>query len=315
MAAALGAGLTATACKCGGPQAVGPAGSASAGSLPPELAAKVLARVGDREITLGDFAAAFARMDRFERLRYETPERRKQLLQELINAELLAAEARRRGLDKDPAVRARIRQALRDELLADLRRTAPGPEDVPAAEVRAYYDGHKGDFVTPERRRLSAIVTGDRAAAERALTEAKAGSPDQWGELVKRYSQPPAPASGATELDGDLGFVTAPDDPRGEASEVPAAVRRAGFAIPSPGAVHDSVVEADGRYYVLRLMTRNEAGQRGFTEAERSIRVTLAQQKLREAEARLEAELRKKHGVAIDEAALSEVRSPAEGRD
>src|SRR5690242_5717490 len=78
------------------------AGSVSAGPIEPnkvpaELAARVLAQVGGRTITLGDYAAALERMDQFERLRYQTPERRKQLLDELINAELLAREAEKRG--------------------------------------------------------------------------------------------------------------------------------------------------------------------------------------------------------------------------
>src|SRR5262249_16677528 len=77
----------------GGPQ---PSASASMG-LTPELAAKVLARVGDREITLGEYAATLQRMDQFERLRYQSPERRKLLLDEMIKVELLAAEAQRRG--------------------------------------------------------------------------------------------------------------------------------------------------------------------------------------------------------------------------
>jgi peptidyl-prolyl cis-trans isomerase C len=91
----------------------GAAPSASASAAPrgltPELAARVLAKVGAREITLGEFAATLERMDPFERLRYQSAERRKQLLDELIDLELLAEEradrpraARRRGAPKRP---------------------------------------------------------------------------------------------------------------------------------------------------------------------------------------------------------------------
>src|SRR5664279_149120 len=85
--------------------------------LTQEQAAQVLARVGDKSITLGDYAAALERMDRFERLRYQSPERRKQLLDEIIAVELLADEAKRRGLDRDPETQLRLDQALRDEVL------------------------------------------------------------------------------------------------------------------------------------------------------------------------------------------------------
>ena len=39
-------------------------------SLTPEQAAKVLAKVGDKTITLGDFVATLEHMDQFDRLRY-----------------------------------------------------------------------------------------------------------------------------------------------------------------------------------------------------------------------------------------------------
>src|SRR5438477_8652417 len=95
-----------------------PSASASAqpAGLTPELAARVLAKVGDHEITLGEYAATLDRMDPFERLRYQSADRRKLLLDELVDLELLAEEARRRGLDKQPETQERVRQMLRDEL-------------------------------------------------------------------------------------------------------------------------------------------------------------------------------------------------------
>ncbi|HOU91905.1 MAG TPA: peptidyl-prolyl cis-trans isomerase, partial [Polyangiaceae bacterium] len=80
-----------------------------------------------------------------------------------------------------------------------------------------------------------------------------------------------------------------------------------GFAIPDLGGVFPQVVEADGRVYIVRLVSRNAAGLRSYAEAERTIRVTLAQQRIREAEVRLERELRARFEVRIDEAALAGV--------
>src|SRR4051812_21835129 len=106
-----------------------PSASASAqpavAGLTPELAARVLAKVGNHEITLGEYAATLERMDPFERLRYQSPDRRKQLLDELVDLELLAEEARRRGLDKQPETQERVRQMLRDELLSEVRGSVP----------------------------------------------------------------------------------------------------------------------------------------------------------------------------------------------
>src|SRR5437773_1904701 len=77
-------------------------------------AAKVVAKVDDHAITLGEFAKSLERMDQFDRLRYQTKERRRELLNEMIDVQLLAAEAKRRGLDKDPETQDQIRGILRD---------------------------------------------------------------------------------------------------------------------------------------------------------------------------------------------------------
>jgi peptidyl-prolyl cis-trans isomerase C len=310
LAATVAAGSGLPGCKCARSQPAGPGASASSGMLKPELASKVLAQVGDRTITLGDYAAALERMDRFERIRYQTPERRKLLLDEMIGAELLAAEARRRGLDREPMVQARVRQAMRDALLAEVHRKVPGPEEIPEEAVRAYYGKHRADFFTPERRRLSAVVTRERGVAEQVLEKARGTDSETWGRLVERYSVRPD-ANDATDagLRGDLGFVA--EAVKDSESGVPAAVRAAAFQIGKQGDVFDGVIDAEGEFYVIRLVAKVEAGHRAYAEAERSIRVTLSQRALREAEAALEAELRKKYPVEIDEAALKQVRAPA----
>src|SRR5262245_26327245 len=112
-AAAVLALFAVQACRNHGGSGDGPAPSASAPfGLAPDLAGRTLAKVGDRSITLGEYATVLARMDRFERLRYQTADRRKQLLDEMINVELLAAEAERRGLADKPETKELERQIL-----------------------------------------------------------------------------------------------------------------------------------------------------------------------------------------------------------
>ncbi|WP_437568777.1 peptidylprolyl isomerase [Sorangium sp. So ce542] len=282
--------------------------------LSAEQSARVLAKVGERVITLGDFGRTLERMDQFDRLRYQTKERRRELLSEIIDAELLALEAKRRGLDKEAAVEDAIRQILREAMIAQARKGLPAPADIPASEVRAYYEANADKFSEPERRRVSAIVVGDRALGEKVLKEAqKAASSSAWGELFLKHSQSaPKDKSKAPPLDlaGELGIVSPPGDPRGAHPQVPEPVRAAVFRIASVGAVSDELVEADGRFYIVRLSGLTGGHRRALAEAERSIRVALLQQKMQEQERALEDELRKKFPVEINDAALSSVKLP-----
>ena len=61
----------------------------------------------------------------------------------------------------------------------------------------------------------------------------------------------------------------------------------------------------------MRMTGRTEARDRSFADAERAIRVALVQQRIREREAALEAELKKKYPVTIDEQQLATIPVPA----
>ena len=309
-------GLCAGACHQKSQQIPEPAASASVpppGQLTPELARQVLVKVGDREITLGEYAETLERMDPFERLRYQSPDRRKQLLNEMIQVELLAEEAKRRGLDKQPETQERLRQMLRDELLRDVRRGAPAPGDLPEVDVRAYFDAHHDEFKEPERRRVAHLMLGSEAQAKAALQKALSASAADWGKLVAEVSLDKAPKSTGpvpTELAGDLGIVGPPGHPRGSNPRVPEALRAAVFEVDKVGGVLDHVVAEGGRFHVVRMTGRTEARDRSYQDAERTIRVALVQQKIREREAQLEQELRQRFPVSVDEAALAQVKVP-----
>ena len=278
-------------------------------SLTPEEAQKVLAKVGAKNITLGDFVAVLERMDQFDRLRYQSPERRKELLDELINIELLAQEATEKGYDKDPQAQEELRIVLRDAYLAEAHKDAPKPADIPEAEVRAYYDAHLADYNDPERRRVSAIVTRDEASAQAVITAAKtAKSAAAWGELVKERSvDPTAKADVPVDLLGDLGIASPPGDPRGDNPRVPEAVRVALFEMKAIGDVSDKPVRVQDRLYIIRFTGKTEPRKRAYEEAERVIRVKLSQDKLRAREKAMLVDLRKQFAVEVDQKVLATV--------
>jgi peptidyl-prolyl cis-trans isomerase C len=311
VACAAAALLACSGCKGGKNQvpATGEGGAAVAGNLTPEQAAQVIAKVGDRTITVGTYAAALEHMDSFDRMRYQSPERRKELLAEMIDVMLLADEARSRGYDKDPMTQQEIREVLRDAMLARAREGVPAPNDVAEEEVRAYYEAHAADFKDPERRRVSAIVFASEPAARALLDTAARATPAQWGELVRARSSGPRPtAAPPLDLEGDLGFVAPPGAVQGDNPRVPAEVRAAVFEIPSVGAVLPRPVKAGGRFYLVRLASKTEPHERSLQEAERMIRVKLSEEKAHAAETRLLDELRGQFPVRIDEDALSQVK-------
>lgn len=278
----------------------------------PNQAEYVLAKVGDKNITLGDYAATLERMDRFDRLRYKTPERRRELLDEIITVELLAQEAERRGLDKDPQAQQAVREVLRDAIMRDARKDVTEPSAFSEQQVRAYYDAHMHEYQEPERRRLSSIIVTDQKKAEELLKKAQ-GITDQevWGKLVLEHSEQykSEKYEGPVETAGDLGLVGPPGDERSSNPRVDEAMREAAFGVEKAGQMVPKVLSgADGKFYVVRVDVINPGHSRSFADAERTIRIMLTQQQIAEREAQFEQELRKKYPISIDEKALSEAK-------
>jgi parvulin-like peptidyl-prolyl isomerase len=284
--------------------------TSAATGLSAEQSEQVLARVGEHVLTVGDYVTAVEHMDQFDRMRYQAAERRQELLDEMIDVMLLADEAREKGYDKDPLTGQEIREILRDAMLKAAHEGVPGPSAIPDDEVRNYYDAHRADFRDPQRRRVSAIVlAGDSLAADAVLESAKKATGAQWGELVRAKSlDAQAKGNAPADLAGDLGFVSPPGDSRGVNPRVPEEVRAAVFEIRNVGDVLPRPVRARGQYYIVKLTSMTEPRERTFEEAERPLRVKLAQDKLRASETAFVDELRRKYPVQIDEAALNEVR-------
>jgi parvulin-like peptidyl-prolyl isomerase len=307
--AILSLGWAAGACKTAPVPTVQADAGASGGGLTAEEAAQVLARVGEHTITLGDYVAALDHMSHFDRMRYRAPERRKELLREMVDVMLLADEARERGYDKDPITEQEIREIIRDAYFEKAREAAPTPAEIPDQEVRAYYEAHTADFHDPERRRVSAVVLPAQAAAEAVLAAARGSTAAQWGDLVRAKSiDPQARANLPVDLMGDFGFVSPPGDTRGTSARIPEEVRAAVFEATTVGDVVGHVVKSGARFYVVRFAAKSDAHVRSLADADRTIRVKLSQDALRAKEQAMVDELRKRYPVQIDEAALAQVK-------
>jgi hypothetical protein len=86
------------------------------------------------------------------------------------------------------------------------------------------------------------------------------------------------------------------------------ALRAAVFKLAKSGEVLPEVVEDGGLFHVVRMTGLTEPRERSYAEAERSIRVTLVQELVKQREAELDVELRKRFPVTIDEAALGKIK-------
>ena len=124
----------------------------------------------------------------------------KRLLPELLGA----AEARARGLDKQPRTADRIRELYARAVEAELARATAERAPVSDADLQKYFDEHRDRFEVPRRIRIWRILVADEELAKKIIGDSQGvGGPAKWRNFARDSS-----LDAATKLrDGDLGFV------------------------------------------------------------------------------------------------------------
>lgn len=281
--------------------------------LSAEEAGQLLAKVGDTEITAGAFADRLAEQSPYLRARYNSPERRREFLENMIRMELLAQEAERRGLDEDPAIRRTIEQTMVQQMMKDLFEDQIRLADITDAQIREYYEAHPEEFHQPAQVRASHILFADRAAAEAVLRQLQESPEDQalFRSLSETHNTDPL-TSGPRH--GDLQFFSA-DGSRGRAAprgnnvpNVPEAVAQAAFAITGIGGIHGEIVETEAGFHIVKLTSRRSALSRSFDEARGPIQNRLWRERRQSAVDEFVAELRQNAEIEENTAALANVR-------
>ncbi|HXN82044.1 MAG TPA: peptidylprolyl isomerase [Myxococcales bacterium] len=278
----------------------------------------VVATVGNDTITADELRRRFDEVSPFLRGRYNTVERKKEFLENLVRNELLAQEAARRGLDKSPQVREQTKRAMIQELLRQQLDERLSGADIPDDELKKFYDAHLEDFVKPERARAFRILLAAdksdakaRAAAKKqaqALRKeidehAKKGDLNAFQAAAMKHSQDKSSAS----LGGDLRFLSRDELAKTFSPELAAAV----FSLKNPGDEAGPLETPQG-IELVRLQVRTVAYERKLEEAKDSIRGRMSRERRSREYDEFVRKLRDGGNVKIDEAELAKVSSGAE---
>lgn len=262
----------------------------------------VLAKIDDVSITLAEFQERINRQSPYIRARYTSLEQKKEFLDSLVRFEVLAKEAYRRGLDKDPEVVRTMKQVMIQKLIRDeFDAKVTADNAVSDADMKAYYDANVAEYVKPEEVRVSAIIVKNKAQADRVAIEARgdAGKTNKgFRDLVMKYS-----ADEETKLrGGDLRYMDL------ATKDVPANVVKAAFTLFNTGDVSTAVDAGNGTFYVLKQTGRRKSVTKTFDDAKPQIRNKLFRDKRLQAQKDYVDGLRAKSKIEINEANLAKVR-------
>lgn len=282
------------------------AGAETRHGLTKAQAEEVLVKIGDTNITVGEFADRLADQSPYLRARYNSPERRREFLDNLVRFELLAAEARRRGYEKLPEVDRTRKQVMIQQMMKELFEDRIQLSDITDQEIRQYYESHRDEFHKPEQVRASHIQFRDQNKAQRVLREILAHENDVnfFRQMAEQHNEDPE----TRDRFGDLRFFSRPNQRQEGDPEVPAAVAEAAFAIEQIGGVHREVVRSDRGWHIVKLTGRRAALERTLEEARRPIQNRLWREKRESAVEQFVTNLRRQARVREHWDALRQVR-------
>ncbi len=265
-------------------------------------------------ITAEEFKARLDEQSPFIRARYTTLERKKEFLDSLVRFEVLAREAEKQGLAKDPDVQNTLKKIMVQKLVQKNFQDQGNATDVPEADLQKYYDTHKDEYVRAKRVRVAAVVfnapqgSPERAkklaAAQKALAKLKAEEKKNtlaFAQIVAEYSEDAASKPTA----GDLQFKTQEELEKATSKEV----ADAAFKL-KPGET-SGIVQAPQALYILKYTGEQPEMNRTFDQVKAQIANKLhREKKTKDFDEWLQA-LKKKADVQVDDKALEAVEVQA----
>lgn len=252
---------------------------------------KVLAKVGNKQITLKEFKTRLAKLPSYYQNMIEN--NKKRYLDEMIMEMLLYEDAVRKGLERDKEVKEVVREAQKKIMIAKLIKTEV--EDrvtIPDSEMKEFYEANKTSFKSPPLWRASHILVSNEREAKDVLDELSKGT--SFEDLARLHS-----IDGTASRGGDVGYF------------------RSGQVVPEfeqeclklEVGQTSGIVKTQFGYHIIRLTDKKDAAIESYDKAKRAIESELRKNKRSELFDKLVLKLKEKYGVQIKENALNSLES------
>lgn len=233
------------------------------------------------------------------------PAKKREYLDRMVDQEVLVAEARRQGLDKDPDYQATVKQMLLQRLMSHrLQKEAAWAPSM--AELAAEYEKQKGNYPVPERVRVQVVAVQGEANSKPLLERLKKLEAARAEALKKgngAVSEEEFTALGKA-VNAEINSLDATARSKEElAAWLGQTLSAAAVTLPAVGAVSELLDAPKGKAMV-RLAERQPAGFVPFEQVQGPLTMALAQAHQQQVVESFAKELKAKAPVAVDAKAL-----------
>lgn len=248
----------------------------------PQDDGKVIAEFDGIKITDKYLKTYIDEMNPYLKSRYNTPEKKEELVTKIIEGEIIARKAINDGALKNPSLLSKVKSTIaRHYSGTTMKVEVEESLKVSEEDMQKHYEENKASFNQPEKIKASHILiktddkkTKDEAKkfAEKVLKEAKAGvkDPKSFTELVKKYSDD----EGSKKRGGDLGYFERTE----EGGKMVKPFSDGAFALKEVGEISD-LVDSEFGFHIIKLTGKKEKVEKSFEDVKKNIENTLKTEK------------------------------------
>lgn len=244
----------------------------------------VVATVGDMKIMDTDIEAIMSQIPEEVRAQYDSAEGKRAFVSSLTEVKVMAMEARKKGIDKDPDMKFKLDFMSEQVLARGLAESAVKDITITDEEITQYYNENKDKLTEGPKAKLRHILVDKEDAAKAVHAQLLKG--DDFSKIAQEKSKCPSSKNG-----GDLGWVS-------KGMTVPE-FENAAFAL-KKGEM-SGVVKTSFGYHVIICDEIEDAKTKDLAEAKDSIRQQIREERSKDVVEKLMEQARKDFPVSLNE--------------
>ena len=160
---------------------------------------------GKHYITLEEIDKQISEMPVYRRDRYKKKENKEEYLNDQVEEQLKLHAAEDAGLNKDPETTKKVEEYLHQLMIEKLaEQEIDNKVQVSEDEMKQYYEGHKSEYVEPEKVRLTCITVTDEQRAKEVFERIKEG--EDIATVAKELSEMQENVGPGGSNNGDTDF-------------------------------------------------------------------------------------------------------------
>ncbi len=277
--------------------------------LYPNEGGKTIAEFGGVKLSEKYMKAYVNNLNDYLKARYNTPERKEELMTKITEGELVAMKAIKDGALNDPILLSQVKNTIAryysgTKMKVQIEESLKISED----EMKSYYEEKKDSFNTPEKVKASHILIkitdsrdkeAARKLAEKVAAEAEKSAKDMgsFAKLAEKYSED----DGSKKRGGDLGYFQRTEEGGSMVKEF----SDGAFALQNVGDI-SKPVESQFGFHIIKLTGKKDKVVKTFEDVKANIENTLKTEKRKTAYTDMIESYKKELGFKFDkDAALA----------